>query len=175
MKKWLIIIFGLVGLDQLTKYLVMQNFTVEGDTFPVIDGFFHFTYIRNSGAVFGLFQGLAETYVIFLIIISIALAIFGYLFFKTDLSDKKLFWYNLALALLIAGAFGNAFDRIFQFDHNVVDFIDFRGIWSYVFNIADICLNVGIALFIFDQFILEPKRTRVAKEQKALKEEVINE
>lgn len=161
MKKWILIILGLVGLDQLTKYLVVANFTYEGETLAVIKDFFHITYIRNSGAVFGLFQGLAETYVIFLIFICIALIIFGVMFFKIDFKDKKLFWYQLALSLLIAGALGNAFDRVFQFDHNVVDFIDFRGIWQYVFNIADICLNVGIAIFLFDQFILEPKRKKV--------------
>lgn len=160
MKKWLLVIISLIGLDQLTKYLVVANFAYEGDTTPVINGFFHITYVRNSGAVFGMFQGLADTYVIFLIFISLALIIFGTMFYKTDFKDKKLFWYQLALSLLIAGALGNAIDRIFQFDHNVVDFIDFRGIWNYVFNIADICLNVGIAIFLFDQFILDPRRNK---------------
>jgi signal peptidase II len=160
MKKWLLVIISLIGLDQLTKYLVVANFAFEGDTTPVINGFFHITYVRNSGAVFGMFQGLADTYVIFLIFISLALIIFGTMFYKTDFKDKKLFWYQLALSLLIAGALGNAIDRIFQFDHNVVDFIDFRGIWNYVFNIADICLNVGIAIFLFDQFILDPRRNK---------------
>jgi len=160
MKKWILIILGLVGLDQLTKYLVVANFSYEGDTAAVINNFFHITYVRNSGAVFGMFQGLAETYVIFLIFISLALIIFGVMFYKIDFKDKKLFWYQLALTLLIAGALGNAIDRVFQFDHNVVDFIDFRGIWDYVFNIADICLNVGIAIFLFDQFILDPRRNK---------------
>jgi signal peptidase II len=160
MKKWIAIILALVGLDQLTKYLVVANFTYEGETLAVIKNFFHITYVRNSGAVFGMFQGLAETYVIFLVFVGIALVIFGFMFYKTDFKDKKLFWYHLALSLLIAGALGNAIDRVFQFDHNVVDMIDFRGIWHYVFNIADICLNVGIAIFLFDQFILEPKRTK---------------
>jgi signal peptidase II len=160
MKKWILIILGLVGLDQLTKYLVVANFSYEGDTAAVIKNFFHITYVRNSGAVFGMFQGLAETYVIFLIFVSLALIIFGVMFFKTDFKDKKLFWYQLALTLLIAGALGNVIDRIFQFDHNVIDFIDFRGIWNYVFNIADICLNVGIAIFLFDQFILDPRRNK---------------
>ena len=161
MTKWILIILGLLGLDQLTKLWVVTSFAAEGDTIPVIDGFFHWTYVRNSGAVFGLFQGLAETHVIFIIFVSIALIIFGVLFYKTDLTDKQLFWYHLALALMIAGALGNGFDRLFQPDHNVVDFIDFRGIWSYVFNVADICLNVGIGLFILDAFILEPKRKKV--------------
>ncbi|MCK5731726.1 MAG: signal peptidase II, partial [Tenericutes bacterium] len=142
-------------------FIVLANFTIEGETLPIIEGFFHITYVRNSGAVFGMFQGLAETYVIFLIFISIALVIFGYLFIKNDFKDKKTFWYTLGLSLLIAGALGNAIDRLFQPDHNVVDFIDFRGIWAYIFNVADICLNVGIAIFMIDQFLLEPKRKKI--------------
>ncbi len=158
---WILVIITLVGIDQLTKALVLAHFTYEGQSLPVIENFFHITYVRNSGAVFGIFQGLAETYVIFLVVMGIALILFGYMFFKNDFKDKRTFWYSLALSLLIAGALGNAIDRLFQFDHNVVDFIDFRGIWSFVFNFADMCLNVGIALFIFDQFILEPKRKKL--------------
>lgn len=161
MKKWILIIIGLISLDQLTKWLVVANFTAEGDTLAIIPGFFHFTYVRNSGAVFGIFQGLAETYVVFLVIISVALVIFGYMFYKNDFKDKRTFWYTLGLSLLIAGALGNAIDRVVQPDHNVVDFIDFRGIWQYIFNIADICLNVGIAIFIVDTIFLEPKRKKV--------------
>ncbi len=161
MKKWIILIIGLIGLDQLTKLWVVSRFTFEGDTLAIIPNFFHFTYVRNSGAVFGIFQGLAETYIIFLVIISIAIAIFGYMFAKNDFNDKRTFWYTLGLSLLIAGAMGNAIDRLFQPDHNVVDFIDFRGIWQYIFNIADICLNVGIAIFIVDTLFLEHKRKKV--------------
>jgi lipoprotein signal peptidase len=49
-------------------------------------------------------------------------------------------------------------DRLAQPDHAVIDFFDFYAIWDYVFNVADICLTVGIALFVFDQLFLEPKR-----------------
>lgn len=160
MVKWILIILALLGLDQITKAIVVANFAYEGDTLAVIQDFFHITYVRNSGAVFGLFQGLAETYVIFLVVILIAIVVFGYMFIKNDFKDKRTFWYTLGLTLLIAGALGNAADRMFQPDHNVVDFIDFRGIWHYIFNVADICLNVGIGIFIVDQFFLEPKRKK---------------
>lgn len=161
---WIIVLVALVGIDQLSKALVVAHFAYEGQTIPVIGDFFHITYVRNSGAVFGVFQGLADTYVIFLIVMGLAIILFGYMFFKNDFKDKRTFWYSLALTLLLAGAFGNALDRIFQPDHNVVDFIDFRGIWNYVFNFADICLNVGIALFIIDQFFLEPKRKKLKQD-----------
>lgn len=161
MKKWIFIILGLLGIDQLTKYLVLANFTHEGDTLPIIKDFFHITYVRNSGAVFGMSQGAAENYFwVFIIVILLAACIFGVMFSKIDFKDKKMFWYTLALTLLIAGALGNGLDRILQPDHNVIDMIDFRGIWQYVFNVADMYLNVGIALFIIDTFFLEPKRKK---------------
>lgn len=162
MLKWIFVILGLVGLDQITKIWVVNHFSdyavdVE-KTIPVIEDFFHITYTRNTGVVFGFFEGIAEDYVILLVLITVALTIFVMMFLKVDFKDKRLFWYGFALSLLIAGALGNGIDRLFQSDHAVIDMIDFRGIWDYIFNIADICLNVGIGLFIFDQFILEPKR-----------------
>jgi len=161
---WILMIILLVGIDQLTKALVVSasaGWALDGlrPTLPIIQDFFHLTYVRNSGAVFGIFEGSAEEHWwVFLIMMLIAITVFGFMFFKNNFKDKRNFWYTLALSLLIAGAIGNAIDRVFQPDHNVVDFIDFRGIWNYVFNVADMCLNVGIAIFIFDQFFLEPKR-----------------
>ncbi len=160
MKKWILITILLLAVDQLTKFIVVQSFDYVGDTFPVIQNFFHFTYVRNSGAVFGLGGDLGFSYLIGVGFAILATGIFGYMLVKNDFTDKKRFWYTLSLSMLIAGALGNGLDRLFQFDHSVVDFIDFRGIWVYVFNFADMCLNVGIVLFIFDQFFLEPKRVK---------------
>lgn len=156
---WIMVIIGLIGIDQITKALVVANFANPGDTLAIIKDFFHITYVRNDKAIMGLDLGI-QSFWIYLIFMGIALVLFGYLFIKNDFKDKRTFWLSLSLSLLIAGAFGNAIDRVFQPDHNVVDFIDFRGIWIYVFNVADICLNVGIGLFIIDQFILEPKRKK---------------
>lgn len=159
---WIILIVLLIALDQITKALVVSGFTHVGDTFPVIQDFFHFTYVRNSGAVFGLGGDITDILWVFIIVAIIAAIVLGYFFFSNDFKDKRRIVYTLAISLLIAGTFGNFIDRIFQPDHMVVDFIDFRGIWSYVFNVADMCLNVGIALFIVDLFFLEPKRVKKA-------------
>lgn len=160
MKKWIALIFLFLGIDQVSKLLVVESFDYVGDTFPIIQDFFHFTYVRNSGAVFGLGSDSGISYLVGVAFAIIASGIFGYMLFKNDFTDKRKVLYALSLSLLIAGALGNGIDRMFQFDHSVVDFIDFRGIWQYVFNFADMCLNVGIAMFIFDQFILEPKRVK---------------
>lgn len=166
MKKWILIILGLIGLDQLTKYLVMTNMVENIDVIEIIPGVLAFQYVRNSGGVFGFGQGTShEMPWLFIVFIVIAVAIFAYIFSKTDFKDKKLFWFRLATALLIAGALGNGIDRVIQDQHEVVDFIYFtalpENIWSYIFNVADMYLVVGIGIFIVDTFFLEPKRRKV--------------
>lgn len=164
MKKWILLILGLLGIDQLTKYLVVKGIGTVGDTVPVIQNFFHFTYVRNSNAVFGL--PISASYIFYVVMAVIATAIFIYMLYRNNDGDKRKVWFRLSLALMVAGAIGNGIDRVFQFDHSVIDFIDFRGIWQYVFNFADMCLVVGIILFAFDQFILEPKRNEKKDETK---------
>lgn len=160
MIKWLLIILGLIGLDQISKIWVSETMMIE-ESIPVIKDFFHITYTRNLGMVFGGLQGTAAQYYwVFLIFAIVAIGVFGYMFLKSDFSDKKLVVFRVALALLIAGTIGNAIDRAVQVDHAVIDFIDFKGIWSYIFNLADTFLNVGIALFFIDIMFLEKKRVK---------------
>ena len=52
---WLIAIAFLV-FDQVTKYLIVQDFSQVGDTFPIWEGVFHFTYVKNTGAAFSIFS-----------------------------------------------------------------------------------------------------------------------
>ena len=160
MKKWIIIILALIGIDQGSKIWI-SSVLVEGETIPIINNFFHLTYTRNTGMLFGGFEGLSiDYYWVFLVFAVVAAGIFGYMFFTGDFKDKNLFIYRLALALLISGSLGNAIDRAIQIDHAVIDFLDFNGIWSYIFNFADTFLNIGIFLFFIDVFFLEKKRVK---------------
>ncbi len=159
MKKWIGLMVGLLALDQISKYIVSANEV----NMAIIEDFLHITYVRNLGLVFGFFQGATSTHTALLTIFAIiTFGIFAYLFSKIDFKDKRTKWYALALSFLIAGTLGNGIDRLFQPDHGVIDFIDFRGLgdlWTYIFNFADIYLNVGLALFFIDIFFLEKKRT----------------
>ncbi|MGL5750765.1 MAG: signal peptidase II, partial [Paraclostridium sp.] len=98
---------------------------------------FHLTYVENRGAAFGMFQNSQTIF----IIVAIGASIVGLYY----LYNKKL---NLlgssAILLIISGAIGNLIDRVrLGF---VVDYFDFRFIWDYVFNIADIFVVVGTIL-----------------------------
>lgn len=140
-----IIIVVLIALDQLTKQLVLRTMEL-GEEIVVIKNFFMITSHRNTGAAWGIFDG---NMVFFYIITVIAGGLFYWLLKDANLKTKKLYTYGIIL--MIAGGIGNFIDRVlFQ---EVVDFINID-LWSYttfpIFNIADICLVVGMFLFAGD-------------------------
>lgn len=147
---YIIGIVMLVVIDQLTKFLVEKNMFL-GDTIEVISNFFHITYVQNRGIAFGVFQGKIN-----LISIATVLAIIllvGY-FIKNFKSSSKL--ENFIFSLIISGAIGNMLDRIIR--GYVVDMIDFRGIWSFVFNMADVYINIGVALMLLEIIFKKNKK-----------------
>ncbi len=145
----LILITVLVILDQVTKLIVSTNMTLFQSN-PVIDGFFQLSYHINDGAAWSMFRGQMW---LFYIITVLALGIFSYYFKSVDFKNKKV--YSIGISLMIAGTIGNFIDRIRI--QGVVDFLDFN-IFGYdfpVFNVADICLNVGVVLFIIAVVIFD--------------------
>jgi signal peptidase II len=154
MKKQYLIIIGiillLVGFDQLTKYLIVQNLAI-GEDVEVIKNFFTITSHRNTGAAWGILSG---NMIFFYLITLLAGALFYYLLKDTNLKTQKL--YSAGIILMIAGGVGNFIDRLlFQ---QVVDFIDID-LFSYttfpIFNVADICLVVGMIIFTIDVLLEE--------------------
>ena len=131
------IVFFLL-LDQFVKYLVRTNMEL-GQSFPIIFGIFHLTYIENPGAAFGI---LANRRLLFLLLTIIIVGVMFYLYFQ--LRQKKSLT-AFSLGLVISGALGNFIDRFFR--GTVTDLFD-RRIWP-IFNIADICICVGLALLCY--------------------------
>ncbi|WP_294703768.1 signal peptidase II [uncultured Fusobacterium sp.] len=147
---YIVLILILVGADQLSKYLIDSNM-LEGETLPIINDFFHITYVKNRGIAFGMFQGKLDIISIATVIAIVAIAYYLYKEKnKLSLVEKMGFIY------ILAGAIGNMWDRAFR--GFVVDMMDFRGIWSYVFNLADVWINIGVIFILLDQFILKKKR-----------------
>ena len=124
-------------LDQLTKSLIRQNIQLN-QSIPIIKNALHLTYITNTGSAFGLFKGLNLFFILFSIIVIIA--IFYYL--RKIVKNKKLL--QFAVGLLLGGTIGNLIDRIVY--GAVTDFIDFR-IWP-VFNAADSAVTISAILLI---------------------------
>ena len=60
----------------------------------------------------------------------------------------------VSLSLILGGALGNLFDRIFF--GSVVDFIWAIG-WSYIFNLADTFITIGMILLVFSDIVAQKK------------------
>jgi signal peptidase II len=146
--KMSLIITFLIILDQITKGVVQSKFYL-GESIPIIDGFFNFTYVRNPGAAFGFMAhaSLVVRQILFLWVPVGACVWLITLIWKTRNNN---FIGCLAYSLIFAGAVGNLMDR-FSMGY-VVDFLDFYWGRSHfpAFNVADSAISVGAFFMIID-------------------------
>ncbi len=154
---YFLLAFVLVVVDQVTKAIVAGHVTLYR-SIPVIPGFFNITRIHNKGAIFGTFSQAGNS-LVFVLLTAASLAALGfvvYYFFKTPATDKLM---KIALALIMAGALGNQFDRLVR--GHVIDFLDFyvgQAHWPF-FNAADSCITVGACLMLVVLFRRKPECT----------------
>ena len=137
---WLPVLVG-VGtfvIDRLTKALVSATMKL-GQSIPVIENIFHITFKTNDGAAFSILSGRVSFLIIATLLIIGALVAF----ILVKKPKSKIF--GIAVSLIISGALGNLADRI-ALGH-VIDFLDARFIDFPIFNVADICVVCGAALF----------------------------
>lgn len=130
---------GILIVDQFSKYMVLLNI-IPGDKIPLLP-FLNLTLTFNTGVAFGLFAGGGESSRFILAGIAL-LASLALLIWWGRLPRD--FWLRRhALLLIVAGALGNALDRLFY--GHVVDFIDFHFFgWHYPsFNVADSAITLG--------------------------------
>ncbi len=146
---YLVITILLVLIDQIVKILVERHMFF-GDTISIIDGFLHLTYVQNRGIAFGIFQGKVD-----IISIATVIAIIGIIVYFFKNVKKSNLFEKAAYVFIISGAVGNMIDRLTR--GYVVDMIDFRGIWSFVFNIADVYINLGVILLLLDLLLKRRK------------------
>ena len=153
------IIAGVIFLDQLSKWLTVINLGL-GETFPLIKDVFHFTYVRNTGAAFSMFNEPDERW-IFMSISSVSLIALSVYLWKKRNGSKVL---GVALSFIIGGGIGNMIDRCAL--KYVIDMLDFRLINFAIFNVADsfVCVGVGLfALAVILEEIEEVKKAKAAK------------
>ncbi|MEL6813387.1 MAG: signal peptidase II [Cyanobacteria bacterium J06598_3] len=132
---WLVAIVGVI-LDQLTKQWVMGAFDL-GESITIFPGILNFTYVTNPGAAWSLFSENGDWLKWLSMIVSAALAIYGWV---GTFPNR---WEAAGYGFILSGAFGNGIDR-FLFGE-VVDFLQVFPVTRFpVFNLADIWINVGI-------------------------------
>ena len=170
----------LLVIDIVTKNVVVNNMN-EGDTVPLIQGFLHITYTVNTAAAFGLGVEGDNAYlinrIVYIVVASLASAIIIAVYVKQFKKLGKM--YKACMMMILVGALGNLIDRIFftpeylKYPYvGVVDWIDFRGIWPYIFNWADSCIVVGVIILIV-WLIIEEVRDAKKRNAVTLKKDVV--
>lgn len=138
----LLVTAGLVIILDRASKIYIDSILDPGGSITLIKGILDITYVRNPGALFGLFSRFNSLLIIFSPAVILAIL---YYYLHAHPRDRLL---NLALALELGGATGNLIDRLAY--GRVIDFIDFK-IWP-VFNLADSAITAGLvllALFLF--------------------------
>jgi signal peptidase II len=138
----------LVVLDQVTKLLVLQRIPLH-DTVPVIPGLLNLTYVRNTGAAFGMLNASDFAYKPLVVAGLAILALIGILWYARTFAGDA--WpARYGFVLIVAGAVGNLIDRVTL--GYVVDFVDvYAGSWHFwAFNVADAAITIGAILFAAD-------------------------
>ena len=147
----------LFAADQLTKWLAVC-FLKNSPDFALLPGVFELSYVENTGAAFGLFQGkafwLGPVSMIAIVILFCLYAAGNPVFGR---SAPK----SLCLLCLIAGAAGNMADRILK--GYVVDFFSFCLIDFPVFNLADCYITLAAIGFCILTLTEQEDRSDVSK------------
>lgn len=147
---WLLLAIVVFIIDIASKFYILDRFELF-ETVNLLP-FFSITYVRNIGAAFSIFEGQRVMLAAIALVIS---AVIVYMLYRNNRSQKL---ENLSLSMILGGALGNLFDRLYH--GFVVDFLDVNfGNWHYpTFNIADCAICIGIGLFIISSY-KKPKKT----------------
>ncbi|MBX3702670.1 MAG: lipoprotein signal peptidase [Steroidobacteraceae bacterium] len=157
---WLWLSASVVVLDQLTKWIVVQQFALF-EILPVAP-FLELTRLHNEGAAFSLLaQAGGWQRWFFLALAGGITVLIGW--WLSTLPARGHPWLTIGLALILGGAIGNGIDR--ARDGYVVDFLHFHwgGAYFPAFNVADIGITTGAIMLIIDAIL----HTRRVKERGA--------
>ena len=172
-------------IDQISKLIVRgfnlpwfnlnYNGLYQGESKPVINNVLHLTLVENPGIAFGIDPGESFRDLILIITILTCIGFLAYLIFAKNADNKV----RISIALILGGAAGNLFDRIFYgyfynyaplFQGNVVDFLDIRLFrlfifdniqGNYVFNFADLSILSGVFILIYLILSMKNKKKKI--------------
>ena len=181
--------------DQVTKYLAVEHLTAAftaarahtfgeklhafvaqkdllerglADPVPVtVAPFWQHRYTQNRGAAWGVLAGAGEKFrVPFFYLVSLVAVIFIFSYYRKLSNNQR--YLQVALALVLGGAVGNALDRLLR--GYVIDFIDWHWFdpnWMHpslhwpTFNVADSGITVGLAMLFAEMlFVKKPKTAK---------------
>lgn len=147
----------MIVIDQISKYLIVQNMTL-GESVTVIPGLLDFTYTHNDGMAFGLGSGFRWVF------IAVTLLVCGVLVFMMTKDDFKSKVYYASVALIVGGGIGNLIDRILN--GYVIDFLALS-FFPPICNFADYCVTAGtILLVVFIVFYYGKNKKQTTESEK---------
>jgi signal peptidase II len=148
----------IVTLDQASKAYVRASVPLH-DSVTVIPGFLDITHALNSGAAFGILNGVDFPFKTMLIAVVATAALIGVGVYAASLAHHQLIA-RMGLALIIGGAAGNLIDRVMA--GSVVDFVDvyWRTHHFWAFNVADSAISVGVTMLILDMLTTGPHASK---------------
>lgn len=132
-----IIVVGII-LDLLSKHFFAEYFENNSGDIIVIPNFFVFTFLKNTGAAYGMFGDNTIWLSIFSIVFIVLIILYDIFNHQNNIL------YTLGIGFIISGAIGNLVDRLFL--GYVRDFISIR-LFSFVFNLADLFITIGVICF----------------------------
>ncbi len=147
-----------VAADRISK-LAVEEHLLLGGAHTVIPGVFRITHVLNTGAAFSAFAETASPLTVRYSLIGfsvLAILIVGVMLWK---AGRAFTLSGLALALILGGAIGNLYDRIWL--HYVVDFLEVRIVHYHWpdFNVADSAIVIGACLLILEIFRPQPTQS----------------
>ena len=135
-------------LDRISKLLIINSANEDGQINVTLTSFLNLNLIWNDGIAFGLLS-FSESFGYNLVTIIILFVIFILLIMLYKAENLS----RYALLLILGGAIGNFFDRVFY--SAVPDFIDFyfKGFHWFIFNVADIFISLGLFCLIYVELL----------------------
>ena len=146
-----VIVVAVVVLDQWTKALVRGRLGLH-ESLDVVTGWLSLTRVHNSGAAFGMLNGVDFPYKPAVLVAVACAALAGVAWYAASLPDEHRLS-RIGLAGVLGGAIGNLIDRATA--GYVLDFVDayWRGWHFWAFNIADAAITVGVIFLLLDVVI----------------------
>lgn len=145
---YLLLTAALVVGDRISKSWIYEALA-PGERRVAVDGLLDLIHLRNTGIAFGLLDGVESPAKVFLLsgfaaVAGVVVVVYSV---RSPASQGLL---QTALALVLAGAVGNLYDRVAY--GYVIDFLYFHlgDLYWPAFNLADSAITAGVGLLLLD-------------------------
>ena len=148
----LIFILILFFIDRISKFLIIRFNNENEEANIILAPFLNLNLVWNEGIAFGLLSFDDDlSYRLVTLFISIVILILFFMLYKAEKLNR------VALIMVIGGATGNFFDRIYY--SAVPDFVEiyYKSFHWFIFNVADIFITLGVFCLIYVELITKDK------------------